>query len=127
MKGATPVSLDLARWQFASTSIYHFLFVPITIGLAFLVALLETAWYRNSDDTYRRLARFFGLVERPNRRSNHQAQVDQAADVWPRQTRLTRSTADWRRMTLNISETASEPVFDADGGQIWMLFDSPRD
>ena len=30
---------DLARWQFATTSIYHFLFVPVTIGLAFLVAL----------------------------------------------------------------------------------------
>ena len=38
---------DLARWQFATTSIYHFLFVPVTIGLAFLVALLQTAWYRN--------------------------------------------------------------------------------
>ena len=57
-----PVSLDLARWQFASTSIYHFLFVPVTIGLAFLVALLETAWYRNDDETYRRLARFFGSL-----------------------------------------------------------------
>ncbi len=56
------MSLDLARWQFASTSIYHFLFVPVTIGLAFLVALLETAWYRNGDDTYRRLARFFGSL-----------------------------------------------------------------
>src|ERR1700745_485948 len=51
---------ELARWQFAMTSIYHFLFVPVTIGLAFLVALLETAWYRNGDETYRRLARFFG-------------------------------------------------------------------
>ncbi len=49
------VNLDLARWQFASTSIYHFLFVPITIGLAFLVALLETGWYRNGDATYLRL------------------------------------------------------------------------
>ena len=56
------MSLDLARWQFASTSIYHFLFVPVTIGLAFLVALLQTAWYRNGDDTYRRLARFFGAL-----------------------------------------------------------------
>jgi cytochrome d ubiquinol oxidase subunit I len=56
------VNLDLARWQFALTSIYHFLFVPVTIGLAFLVALLETAWYRNSDETYRRLARFFGAL-----------------------------------------------------------------
>jgi cytochrome d ubiquinol oxidase subunit I len=54
--------LDLARWQFASTSIYHFLFVPVTIGLAFLVALLQTAWYRNGDETYRRLARFFGSL-----------------------------------------------------------------
>jgi cytochrome d ubiquinol oxidase subunit I len=56
------VNLDLARWQFAMTSIYHFLFVPVTIGLAFLVALLETAWYRNGDETYRRLARFFGAL-----------------------------------------------------------------
>ena len=56
------MSLDLARWQFASTSIYHFLFIPVTIGLAFLVALLQTAWYRNGDDTYRRLARFFGSL-----------------------------------------------------------------
>jgi cytochrome bd ubiquinol oxidase subunit I len=56
------VTLDLARWQFASTSIYHFLFVPVTIGLAFLVALLETGWYRNGDATYLRLARFFGAL-----------------------------------------------------------------
>jgi cytochrome d ubiquinol oxidase subunit I len=56
------MSLDLARWQFASTSIYHFLFVPVTIGLAFLVALLETGWYRNGDAVYLRLARFFGAL-----------------------------------------------------------------
>ncbi len=56
------MSLDLARWQFALLVIYHFLFVPVTIGLAFLVALLQTAWHRNGDDTYRRLARFFGAL-----------------------------------------------------------------
>ncbi len=56
------MNLDLARWQFALTSIYHFLFVPVTIGLAFLVALLQTAWYRNGDETYRKLARFFGTL-----------------------------------------------------------------
>ena len=62
-KGATNrENLDLARWQFGSTSIYHFLFVPVTIGLAFLVALLQTAWYRNGDETYLRLARFFGTL-----------------------------------------------------------------
>ena len=53
---------DLARWQFATTSIYHFLFVPVTIGLAFLVALLQTAWYRNQKPEYKRLTRFFGTL-----------------------------------------------------------------
>jgi cytochrome bd-type quinol oxidase subunit 1 len=53
---------DLARWQFATTSIYHFLFVPVTIGLAFLVALLQTAWHRTGDPEYRRVTRFFGTL-----------------------------------------------------------------
>ncbi len=53
---------DLARWQFATTSIYHFLFVPVTIGLAFLVALLQTAWHRNDNPEYKRLTRFFGTL-----------------------------------------------------------------
>ena len=53
---------DLARWQFATTSIYHFLFVPVTIGLAFLVALLQTAYYRNEKPEYRRLTKFFGTL-----------------------------------------------------------------
>lgn len=53
---------DLARWQFATTSIYHFLFVPVTIGLAFLVALLQTAWHRNQKPEYKRVTRFFGTL-----------------------------------------------------------------
>jgi cytochrome d ubiquinol oxidase subunit I len=53
---------DLARWQFATTSIYHFLFVPVTIGLAFLVALLQSAWYRNQRPEYKRVTRFFGTL-----------------------------------------------------------------
>jgi len=56
------MTTDLARWQFATTSIYHFLFVPVTIGLAFLVALLQTSWYRHDDPTLRRLTRFFGTL-----------------------------------------------------------------
>ena len=54
--------LDLARLQFAATSIYHFLFVPVTIGLAFLVAILQTAWHRRGDEDYLRLTRFFGTL-----------------------------------------------------------------
>jgi cytochrome d ubiquinol oxidase subunit I len=53
---------DLARWQFATTSVYHFLFVPVTIGLAFLVAILQTAWYRTDNPEYKRLTRFFGTL-----------------------------------------------------------------
>lgn len=40
---------DLARWQLAFTSVNHFLFVPVTIGLAFLTALLRTVWYSRKD------------------------------------------------------------------------------
>ncbi|HJS94237.1 MAG TPA: cytochrome ubiquinol oxidase subunit I [Solirubrobacteraceae bacterium] len=53
---------DLARWQFATTTIYHFFFVPVTIGLAFLVAILQTAWYRTEDPEYKRMTRFFGTL-----------------------------------------------------------------
>jgi cytochrome bd ubiquinol oxidase subunit I len=56
------VNVDLARWQFAFTTINHFLFVPITIGLAFLTALLQTAWYRGQRPEYLRLTRFFGTL-----------------------------------------------------------------
>ena len=54
--------LDLSRLQFATTSIYHFLFVPVTIGLSFLVAVLQTWWYRTNDPELRRLTRFFGTL-----------------------------------------------------------------
>ena len=53
---------DLARWQFAFTSVNHFLFVPVTIGLAFLTALLQTIWYRRQRPEYLRLTRFFGTL-----------------------------------------------------------------
>jgi cytochrome bd ubiquinol oxidase subunit I len=55
-------NIDLARWQFAFTSINHFLFVPVTIGLAFLTALLQTAWHRSKREEYLRLTRFFGTL-----------------------------------------------------------------
>ena len=52
--------LDLSRLQFATTTIYHFLFVPVTIGLAVLVATLHTMWFRSGDPDLRRLTKFFG-------------------------------------------------------------------
>ena len=62
-EGPEPVSaLDLARWQFGITTIYHFLFVPITIGITWFVALFQTLWYRRGDEQYLRLTRFFGKL-----------------------------------------------------------------
>ena len=55
-------NVDLARVEFAFVSINHFFFVPITIGLAFLTALLQTAWVRSGRDDYLRLTRFFGTL-----------------------------------------------------------------
>jgi cytochrome d ubiquinol oxidase subunit I len=55
-------TVDLARLQFASTSIYHFLFVPLTIGLALLTAVLQTRWHRTGEAEYLRLTRFFGIL-----------------------------------------------------------------
>src|SRR6266545_1155234 len=55
-------SVDLARVEFAFVTINHFFFVPITIGLAFLTALLQTAWHRSGRDDYLRLTRFFGVL-----------------------------------------------------------------
>ncbi|MFR9802441.1 cytochrome ubiquinol oxidase subunit I [Pseudonocardia sp. RS010] len=56
------MTLDLARWQFAITTVYHFLFVPLTIGMAFLVAGMQTAWVRTKDDRYLRMTKFWGKL-----------------------------------------------------------------
>ncbi len=59
----SPVSaLELARWQFAVTTVYHFLFVPVTIGTAWFVAAFQTAWFRTADERWLRVTRFFGKL-----------------------------------------------------------------
>jgi cytochrome bd ubiquinol oxidase subunit I len=58
----TVSALDLARWQFAVTTLYHFLFVPVTIGLVWFVAAFQTAWHRTGDERWLRLTRFFGKL-----------------------------------------------------------------
>jgi len=54
--------VDLARAQFATTSIYHFLFVPLTLGLGPIVAIFQTKWHRTGDEAWLRLTRFFGTL-----------------------------------------------------------------
>src|SRR5947209_74510 len=56
------MNVELARVEFAFVTVNHFFFVPITIGLAFLTALLQTAWHRSGKDDYLRLTKFFGTL-----------------------------------------------------------------
>src|SRR5580765_8124104 len=62
MSALASTAVDLARIQFATTSIYHFLFVPLTLGLGPLVAIMQTLWYRTGDEAWLRLTRFFGTL-----------------------------------------------------------------
>src|ERR1044072_5454504 len=62
MSTLASTTVDLARLQFALTSIYHFLFVPLTLGLGPLVATMQTLWHRSHDDAWLRLTRFFGTL-----------------------------------------------------------------
>ena len=55
-------TLDLSRWQFGLTTVYHFLFVPITIGMVLLVAILQTIWTKTGDEKFLRLTKFFGKI-----------------------------------------------------------------
>jgi cytochrome d ubiquinol oxidase subunit I len=52
----------LARWQFGIVTVYHFLFVPLTISLAFTVAGFQTAWVRSGNERHLRLTKFFGQL-----------------------------------------------------------------
>jgi len=52
----------LDRWQFGVTITYHFLLVPLTIGLAFLVAIMQVLAYRRRDEVWERFTRFFGTL-----------------------------------------------------------------
>ena len=53
---------DIARWQFAITTVYHFLFVPISIGLSAIIAGYQTAWLRTRNEQWLRLTKFFGKL-----------------------------------------------------------------
>jgi len=54
--------LLLSRWQFGLTTLYHFLFVPLTIGLSLTVAIFQSAWVRTGKTTYLQMTHFFGKI-----------------------------------------------------------------
>jgi cytochrome d ubiquinol oxidase subunit I len=52
----------VARWQFGVTTVYHYLFVPLTIALSLLTAVLQTIWTKTGNAAYLRLTKFFGKL-----------------------------------------------------------------
>ena len=54
--------LLLARWQFGLTTLYHYLFVPLTLGMALVTAIFQTVWHRTGDVKWLHLTRLFGKI-----------------------------------------------------------------
>ena len=50
----------LSRLQFAVAVFFHFIFVPLTLGLSVLIAIMETKYVRTGDETYKMMAKFWG-------------------------------------------------------------------
>ncbi|MCB1069857.1 MAG: cytochrome ubiquinol oxidase subunit I [Verrucomicrobia bacterium] len=55
-------ALSLARWQFGITTVYHFIFVPLTLGLSMLVAIMQSFYYRTGKDLYKEMTLFWGKL-----------------------------------------------------------------
>ncbi|MBN2118980.1 MAG: cytochrome ubiquinol oxidase subunit I [Anaerolineales bacterium] len=54
--------VTLSRWQFGLTTVYHFLFVPLTLGLGWFVAYMQTRYYQTRDESWRKLTKFWGKL-----------------------------------------------------------------
>jgi cytochrome d ubiquinol oxidase subunit I len=55
-------TVTLSRLQFALTTIYHWLFVPLTLGLGWFVAYMQTRYYQTKDETWRKMTKFWGKL-----------------------------------------------------------------
>lgn len=55
-------ALTLARWQFGITTVYHFFFVPLTLGLSIMVAVMQTMYYRSGDENHKKMTKFWGKL-----------------------------------------------------------------
>jgi len=54
--------ITLSRWQFGLTTIYHWLFVPLTLGMGWYVAFFQTRYYQTKDETWHKMAKFWGKL-----------------------------------------------------------------
>ena len=54
--------VELSRWQFAVTSLYHFLFVPLTLGISWIIFIMEIIYVKTGDTLYKDMAKFWGKL-----------------------------------------------------------------
>ena len=54
--------VDLSRWQFALTSMYHFIFVPLTLGLSFMLVVMEACYVVTGKEVYKDMTKFWGKL-----------------------------------------------------------------
>lgn len=52
-------SVDWSRAQFALTALYHFLFVPLTLGLSFMIAFMETIYVKSKNEEWKKITKFW--------------------------------------------------------------------
>src|SRR4030065_415108 len=74
--------LMLSRLQFAAATFFHFLFVPLTLGLSILIAIMETKYVRTGDEEYRRMAKFWGRIFLVNFAVGRVAAADSCSALW---------------------------------------------
>ena len=55
-------TVEIARWQFGTTTVYHFMMVPLTLGLGMVVAILNLMWVRTGKEEYLRMTKFWGKL-----------------------------------------------------------------
>ncbi len=68
--------VDWSRAQFAMTAIYHWLFVPLTLGLGFICAIMETVYYRTGDPFWKRTVKFWMRIFRDQFRDRRGHRTD---------------------------------------------------
>ena len=54
--------IELSRWQFALTAMFHFIFVPLTLGLSFLLAIMESVYVMTGKEIYKQMTQFWGKL-----------------------------------------------------------------
>ncbi|MCG8337661.1 MAG: cytochrome ubiquinol oxidase subunit I, partial [Proteobacteria bacterium] len=57
-----PTMVELSRWQFAITAMYHFIFVPLTLGLSWILVIMESVYVMTGREIYRDMTKFWGKL-----------------------------------------------------------------